>query len=259
MEQNKVLMVIVSVVIFFAAIVGVGMALLYPRGDETAQASSEGVVRDFDPIEYVRSPDRGEIEESEDDDSDEVVIVYGDLPEPPATDEDSQDRTIVEERTDDGPAEVTITERPARTPRATEGDDESGSADRSGSAAAATEERDTDTEPEAPAAREDSPQPPAQPESTPEPRQIRVTEYWIQLISSPNRDRVNQARSTLTDYSLGGRITTRDIEGELFYRLRVGPYTSEAEAEKFLEWIRDIDGFSEAYISEEYPLRTVRS
>lgn len=256
MEQNKVLMVIVSVVIFFAAIVGVGVALLYPRGDETTQAASQGVVRDFDPIEYVRSPDRGEIEESEDDDSDEVVIVYGDLPEPPATDKDSQDRMIVEERTDDGPADVTITERPARNPRANESDDGS---ERTGSAAAAPEERDADTEPEAPSAREDSPQPPAEPESTPEPRQIRVTEYWIQLISSPNRDRVNQARSTLTDYSLGGRITTRDIEGELFYRLRVGPYTSEAEAEKFLEWIRDIDGFSEAYISEEYPLRTVRS
>lgn len=259
MEQNKVLMVIVSVVIFFAAIVGVGMALLYPRGDETAQASSEGVVRDFDPIEYVRSPDRGEMEESEDDDSDEVVIVYGDLPEPPATDEDSQDRTIVEERSDDGPAEVTITERPARTPRPSEDSD---SSDDSGSTAEATEERDEDTEPEAPEATaggDDSPEPATEPESTPEPRQIRVTEYWIQLISSPNRDRVNQARSTLTDYSLGGRITTRDVEGELFYRLRVGPYTSEAEAEKFLEWIRDIDGFSEAYISEEYPLRTVRS
>jgi cell division protein FtsN len=262
MEQNKVLMVIVSVVIFFAAIVGVGMALLYPRGDETAQASSGSVVREFDPIEYVRSPDSGDMEESEQETgSDEVVIVYGDAPEQASSDEDGANRPVVEEQTDDGPSEVTITERPARTPRS----ESTGSAERSrtdstdtdSSTAAAAEERGgeqsrTRTEPQ-------ESQRAARAEQTPEPRQIRVTEYWIQLISSPNRDRVNQARATLTDYSLGGRITTRDVEGELFYRLRVGPYDSHAEAEKFLEWIRDIDGFSEAYISEEYPLRTVRS
>ncbi|HKK48324.1 MAG TPA: SPOR domain-containing protein [Alkalispirochaeta sp.] len=252
MEQNKVLMVIVSVVIFFAAIVGVGMALLYPRGDETAQAASGSVVREFDPIEYVRSPDSGEMAEAEEDETDDVVIVYGDLPEEPSPAEDETDQPVVEERTDDAPAEVTITERPARTPRA----------------AIEPNEPETDTAPAAPERRQDpepsrteptQPQPEAPAESTPEPRQIRVTEYWIQLISSPNRDRVDQARATLTDYSLGGRVTTRDIEGELFYRLRVGPYDSHAEAEKFLEWIRDIDGFGEAYISEEYPLRTVRS
>ena len=118
MEQNKVLMVIVSVVIFFAAIVGVGMALLYPRGDETAQASSGSVVREFDPIEYVRSPDNGEMAESDEgDSSDEVVIVYGDLPAQASPDEDDADQPVVEERTDDRPSEMTITERPARTPR----------------------------------------------------------------------------------------------------------------------------------------------
>ena len=98
--------------------------------------------------------------------------------------------------------------------------------------------------------------PPLQ-EPRPEPRRVRVTEYWIQLIASPNRDRVEQAHGMLADYSLGGRVTTRDVDGELYYRLRVGPYDNHDEAEKFLTWIRDIDAFQGAYISEEYPLRTV--
>ncbi|MFW5826646.1 MAG: SPOR domain-containing protein [Alkalispirochaeta sp.] len=259
MEQNKVLMVIVSVVIFFAAIVGVGMALLYPRGDETALASSGSVVREFDPIEYVRRPDSGEMEESdEEDSSDEVVIVYGDLPDQTAAAEDSEERTVVEERGDDGPSEVTITERPARSSDRTE---DSGEEPSRSTPEDTPEVADSQQEQSSTSSERDSQQPDGtqQDESAPEPRQIRVTEYWIQLISSPNRDRVDQARSTLTDYSLGGRVTTRDVEGELFYRLRVGPYDSQGEAEKFLEWIRDIDGFGEAYISEEYPLRTVRS
>ncbi|MFW5695999.1 MAG: SPOR domain-containing protein [Alkalispirochaeta sp.] len=261
MEQNKVLMVIVSVVIFFAAIVGVGMALLYPRGDETAQASSGQVVREFDPIEYVRRPDRGEMEESdEDEDSDEVVIVYGDLPEQTEADEDSEERTVFEERTGDGPSEVTITERPARSSDRTEDSGEEEEPSRSTPEdtpeVADSQQEQSSTSSERDSQQQDSAQ---RDEAAPEPRQIRVTEYWIQLISSPNRDRVDQARATLTDYSLGGRVTTRDVEGDLFYRLRVGPYDSHGEAEKFLEWIRDIDGFGEAYISEEYPLRTVRS
>jgi hypothetical protein len=77
------------------------------------------------------------------------------------------------------------------------------------------------------------------------------------VIASPSRDRVDQARVTLSEYSLGGRITTREVDGTMYYRLRVGPYGTSEEADKFLEWIRDIPGFTEAYISEEYPLRTV--
>jgi cell division septation protein DedD len=90
-------------------------------------------------------------------------------------------------------------------------------------------------------------------------QQVRVTEYWIQLIASPSRDRVHQAETRLADHNLGGRVTTRDVNGELFYRLRIGPYTSRSEAEGFLETIRRVDGFEGAFISEEYPLRTVSS
>lgn len=250
MEQNKVLMVIVSVAIFFAAIIGVGVALLYPRGGDLAEAGSGQVVREFDPIEYVRNPEDTEL--PADTESDEpVVIVYGDrdaesAPADTGTDAPGNTPTTDQDAAGAGepaaapagetPADDVIGERPARTARP---------------AAPAPAPATAPPTTSAPAA--------ARPQPAPQPRQIRVTEYWIQLIASPNRDRVEQARVTLADYSLGGRVTTRDVDGELFYRLRVGPYASQAEAEQFLEWIRDIDGFEAAYISEEYPLRSATS
>jgi cell division septation protein DedD len=253
MEHNKVLMVIVSVAIFFAAVIGVGVALLYPRGDDANLASSDGIVQQFDPIEYVRRPSDSELA-PQDQSERPVVIVYGD-PETPDQPSDTTTQPVV--GTDDDPdspddSRITITERPART--STRGTEEPASST-SPAPSDATEPASTDAEPTAP-----SPAPAtASPTQPPSPREIRVTEYWIQLIASPNRDRVEQARGSLADYSLGGRVTTRDINGELYYRLRVGPYTSASEAEKFLEWIRDIEGFEGAYVSEEYPLRTVSS
>jgi cell division protein FtsN len=252
MEHNKVLMVIVSVAIFFAAVIGVGVALLYPRGDEANLASSDGIVQEFDPIEYVRRPSQAELAPQEQSEQ-PVVIVYGD-PETPDQESDTTSEPVVStdvepEGANDAP--ITITERPARTStRGTEVPEPTGSSETSGSTASLSADTAPATSP-APST--------VSPPQPPSPREIRVTEYWIQLIASPNRDRVEQARGSLADYSLGGRVTTRDVDGELYYRLRVGPYTSASEAEKFLEWIRDIEGFEGAYVSEEYPLRTVSS
>lgn len=242
MEQNKVLMIIVSMAIFFAAVMGVGVALLYPRDSADAIAETNGAVREFDPIEYVRRPESAPLVEDTSEDE-PVIIVYG-------------DQDMPEGET----AERTISELPARSTRDVSDDATDEATGTSISPAGST------PEPTTPAVRSQPPEPATTaPAATPAaarrtdvtPREIRVTEYWIQLIASQSRDRVEQARVTLADYSLGGRVTTRDVDGELFYRLRVGPYESESEAEKFLDWIREIEGFSGAYISEEYPLRTV--
>ncbi len=221
MEQNKVLMVIVSVAIFFTAIIGVGVALLYPRSDVETGDEIAGSIEEFDPIEYIRRPDTAPIVGS--DTEEPEIIVYG-----TETPSDESLETPLTER-DTAIGEITVT-------RDTE------------------QAISNDRIVEAPA--RVATVPPA-PERVPEPRQTRVTEYWIQLIASPSRDRVEQAQITLADVSLGGRITTREVGGTVFYRLRVGPYPSADEAEKFLEWITDIEGFEGAYVSEEYPLRTV--
>ncbi|SIQ51457.1 Sporulation related domain-containing protein [Alkalispirochaeta americana] len=241
MEQNKVLMIIASAAIFFVAVFGVGVALLYPGGGAESEGTRHSAVREFDPIEYVRRQERAPLEPPEKEDS--LIIVYGEredhdpLSQAPAVDGELH----LEE---DPPAPAPAAPAPAADPRP-----------------APTASAPRASAPAEPAPRAEPRPAPARPApaESPEPRQVRVTEYWIQLIASPSRDRVAQAEQTLASRDLGGRVTTRNVDGQIFYRLRVGPYKSKAEAEQFLQWVRAIEGFEEAYISEEYPLRSVSS
>ena len=36
----------------------------------------------------------------------------------------------------------------------------------------------------------------------------------------------------------------------MFFRVRIGPYASRVEAEKFLAWVQRVDGLDGSYISE---------
>ncbi len=222
MEQNRTLMIIVSVAVFLAAIVGVGVALLYPRGDGSGAVAEGGSVEEFDPIEYVRRPEASPLSEPEEE---PVIIVYG-------VDEGPESETVEEPASEEPASPVTVAPVPTVTVTPT---------------------------PEPRTFGPSGPQPVAAApvERAPEPRTERVTEYWIQLVASPSRDRVEQALLSIEELGVGGRITTRDVEGTIYYRLRVGPYQSKDEAEKFLGWIREIERFAEAYISEEYPVRSL--
>lgn len=245
MEQHKVLIVIVSVTLAFAAVVGIGMAFFYPRAtDDPLSVTHDAGVdprRSFDPIEFIRSPETAPdsvelLREEPRVADDDVIIIYG-----------------VDDSVSQLPSE--------RRPRPTEDVRPSPPADPAPSEPTRREPTPREPTPEpvpTPAPREE----PRRADSAPRPaapaeQRVRVTEYWIQVISSPSRDRVEQARVRLQEQNLGSRITSIDHNNTTFFRLRVGPYTNKAEAEKFLEWVRAVDGFEESYISEEYPMRTV--
>lgn len=227
MEQNKVLMIVISVAVFLAAIVGVGVALLYPRSEDGSTTVAARGIQEFDPIEYVRQPEAEPLTPAEETEE-PVIIVYGA--------DDTETQVEVPEKTEPGVVPTPETYEPTGTTQ------ESG-----------VEEPTARTEPRtfgpSPAA-VSSPVEESVSETAPS---RRTTEYWIQLIASPSRDRVEQAREYLEENSLGGRITTREVEGTTYYRLRVGPYEYREEAEKFLDWIHDGEIFTDAYISEEYP------
>ena len=76
----------------------------------------------------------------------------------------------------------------------------------------------------------------------------RNSNTWIQLISSPSRDRVERARRLIADQQLHGIIFTANINDQQFYRLRVGPFGNSAEAQKFLQWLQAIPEFSDSFI-----------
>ena len=238
MEQQKVLIVIVSVALFVAAVIGIGLIFFYPRTEASPDAplrivqepGAEGR-QQFDPIEFLRRPEAEapDFAPREPEDDDDFIIVFDDE-DPPDPRAPAEPRAEPEPEVEPEPAPP----EPAPAPRAP---------------------APSEPAPRAPAERPTQPTP--APPREPQTRQVRVTEYWIQVIASPSRDRVEQARTTLEERGLRGRITTRTVNDTVFYRLRVGGYSDKAEAEKFLGWIREIDGFGQSYISEEYPVRTV--
>ncbi len=89
------------------------------------------------------------------------------------------------------------------------------------------------------------------------PREVKVKEYWIQTGSYSSHSRADDMAAMLTNQGLSGRVTTREVDGRTFFRVRIGPYTEKAEAEKFLSWVQDVKGLETSYISLVYARRYI--
>ena len=77
-----------------------------------------------------------------------------------------------------------------------------------------------------------------------------LREFWVQVGSFASRSRADALGQRLSDQGIVSRVTTRTAGAELFFRVRVGPYASRVEAEKFLAWVQRVDGLDGSYISE---------
>lgn len=267
MEQHRVLIVILSLTLFVAIVLGAGLWLFYPRADEPevqlADLDDREEGRPFDPIEYLRGDEEeplGLEPEDAEEPEDEIIIVYGETDEEGAAPEErvkpeeamrEEGPRIVEERRVEPAAEpadrdagaVTDERRPAAPVPARDAppdeDAEPAPAERAAERVAARRPRAGDGAKAA------------------EPRIVTRKEYWIQVISSPSLDTVEQAKQRLREWTISGLITSITNAGLTYYRLRIGPYTERAEAEKFLEWVRRIEGFGTSYISLVYSKRAV--
>jgi len=74
-----------------------------------------------------------------------------------------------------------------------------------------------------------------------------ITRYWVQVASYTNKKTAENARSTLdSNKILADIFTFEDANSRLFYRVRVGPYTTKSEAEYWMAKINQIKDFSKA-------------
>jgi cell division protein FtsN len=105
---------------------------------------------------------------------------------------------------------------------------------------------------------------PAQPQAkprTPKPalqaRASRNTaDYWIQTGSYKSQTKAEELVSLLQDKGLGSRVFSWTSKGETFFRVRVGPYSSKGEADKFLALVRQVQGLETSYVSMVRAART---
>ncbi|MDR1619028.1 MAG: SPOR domain-containing protein [Treponema sp.] len=75
-------------------------------------------------------------------------------------------------------------------------------------------------------------------------------DYWVQTGAFSAKVRAEGVRETLASKGISSIIENRDIDGKTWYRVRVGPYTSENEASYWLSLVKSIDGFADSQIRQ---------
>jgi DedD protein len=80
-------------------------------------------------------------------------------------------------------------------------------------------------------------------------------DYWVQAGSFSTRDRADGVKNTLGTKGITAIISNQEINGNTYYRVRIGPYASQNEADYWLAMIKAIDGFQESQIWESQSFR----
>ena len=246
MERNRVLWVIFSISLFLVVVLAAGLYLLRPAAGADAEVArgQTSPLRGFDAFEYVRGKSDLPAVEQEPEEAEEMVIIVGEREEAPSAQteavlqppEKAVPPVLDSQARGSAPAAAPAA-RPSTAPSTTRPSVSTRQQPESRTAAVRT-----------PAARTPSAAPA-------KPREVTVTEYWIQAGSYTSASRAQEIASVLEEQGLVSKITTRTLSGTTYYRVRIGPYMSKAEAEKFLDWVKAVKGFESSYISMVYAKR----
>lgn len=95
------------------------------------------------------------------------------------------------------------------------------------------------------------PAPAARPAAPARPAQTRtINDFWVQTGAFSSMIRAEDAKELLASKGLTSIIETRIVNGQNFYRVRLGPYTSENEAKHWLDIVKLIDGFQNSQVRQ---------
>jgi DedD protein len=74
------------------------------------------------------------------------------------------------------------------------------------------------------------------------------TNFWVQTGAFSTQNRAEGVKEILAAKGISSIIENRNVDGKTFYRVRVGPYTSNSEATYWLALIKQINGFENSQI-----------
>ena len=77
---------------------------------------------------------------------------------------------------------------------------------------------------------------------------MRVYQRWIQVGSYSNDFRAEQMKKVLQSKGISSTIMSHQIGKRVFFRVRLGPYSTQAEAQSFLDQIKKLPGLQGSYI-----------
>jgi DedD protein len=75
-------------------------------------------------------------------------------------------------------------------------------------------------------------------------------DYWVQTGAFTAKVHAEGAKEELASKGITSIIENREVDGKTWYRVRVGPYTSENEAKYWLSLVKSIDGFGESQVRQ---------
>jgi DedD protein len=105
----------------------------------------------------------------------------------------------------------------------------------------------TTVKPAASVATQSKPAAPA--EKQQKPVQTRIyDDYWVQAGAFSTITRAEGAKETLAAKGITSIIENRDMNGNTLFRVRIGPYTSQNEANYWLSLIKSIGGFEDSQV-----------
>lgn len=90
--------------------------------------------------------------------------------------------------------------------------------------------------------------PPIAPPKAAERPVVAYDAYWVQTGSFSTKPRADSAKERLAVKGITAIIENRDVEGKSYYRVRVGPYTSQNEADYWLGLIKNLEGFEDSQV-----------
>jgi DedD protein len=232
-EMKKLLLVAVSVGFFLLVTITVAIIVLTPKTKDTAVASSipysnGRAQKNWDEVpapaqtEIVNSqePKKLDIAETDKNDGNNLTII---IPAPAETVADTV-QTAEKSKVPEQPVIAVKAPEPVAKPTA-----QTASTTKPASASKTTAVAKT---------------------STPAKSTKTISDFWVQTGAFSAQVRAEDARELLATKGITSIIENREINGKVWYRVRLGPYTSEREASHWLEIVKLIDGFNDSQIRQ---------
>jgi len=234
-EMKKLLLVAVSVGFFLLVTITVAIIVLTPKTKDTATASSvpysNGRVRDWNEISS-QTPEQTEIVGSKEPEQ------KADLAETDKNDGNNL-TIIIPTPVGETVSDIAQTEKPKVVEQPVVAVKKPEPAVKPPTQTASTTKPVAATKPTATA----KPSTPAKSTKT-------INDFWVQTGAFAAQVRAEDARELLAAKGITSIIENREINGKIWYRVRLGPYTSEREANHWLEIVKLIDGFNDSQVRQ---------
>jgi len=247
-EQKKLLLVAVSVGVFLLVTITASIILLTPKVQTQSDSFFSSVPVPFQPgrIQDTEASVNESLQ-SVNNRSNETSIVINGVSESPVVNKNSEDKLTIQIPK---PAAAAVPDTPetqvSKTASASSVKPQTttaaavpkAAAAKTGTALSSTQAASTR-------------QPTAATARTNAPVQRTINDYWIQTGAYSSMVRAEDVKERLSSNGFTSIIENREVNGRILYRVRLGPYTSEKEANYWLSLlVKSIDDFGDSQVRQ---------